>query len=144
MRAVVFHEHGGPEVLVAEDRPRPEPRADQVLVEVRACALNHLDVFVLRGIPGLTFELPPVPSIGESWRRCIDTSLPSPDDVQPWGLGSPVAGTHYVVQSRSIDYAQRVAAEYVERAKKALYVFPASDARDALMYLPDYVISRDR
>jgi glycogen operon protein len=50
----------------------------------------------------LRFELPPVPSIGESWRRCIDTSLPSPDDVQPWGLGSPVAGTHYVVQSRSI------------------------------------------
>jgi octaprenyl-diphosphate synthase len=49
-----------------------------------------------------------------------------------------------LVQSRSIDYAQRVAAEYVERAKKALYVFPASDARDALMYLPDYVISRDR
>jgi hypothetical protein len=32
----------------------------------------------------------------------------------------------------------------VERAKKALYAFPASDARDALMFLPDYVISRDR
>ena len=47
-------------------------------------------------------------------------------------------------QSRSIDYAQRAAADYVTRAKKALYAFPASDARDALMYLPDYVISRDR
>ena len=49
-----------------------------------------------------------------------------------------------LVQARSIDYAHRAAADFVERAKKALYVFPASDARDALMFLPDYVISRDR
>jgi octaprenyl-diphosphate synthase len=49
-----------------------------------------------------------------------------------------------LAQARSIDYAQRVATEFVERAKKALYAFPASDARDALMFLPDYVISRDR
>ena len=49
-----------------------------------------------------------------------------------------------LAQARSIDYAQRAAGEFVERAKKALYAFPASDARDALMYLPDYVISRDR
>jgi octaprenyl-diphosphate synthase len=49
-----------------------------------------------------------------------------------------------LAQSRAIDYAQRVAFDYVERAKTALYAFPASDARDALMYLPDYVISRDR
>ncbi|HEV8394695.1 MAG TPA: polyprenyl synthetase family protein [Vicinamibacterales bacterium] len=47
-------------------------------------------------------------------------------------------------QARSIDYAHRAATEFVERAKKALYAFPASDARDALMFLPDYVISRDR
>ena len=49
-----------------------------------------------------------------------------------------------LAQARSIDYAQRVAADYVERAKKALWAFPPSEARDALMYLPDYVISRDR
>ncbi len=49
-----------------------------------------------------------------------------------------------LAQARSIDYAQRVAFDYVERAKNALYAFPASDARDALMYLPDYVIARDR
>jgi octaprenyl-diphosphate synthase len=49
-----------------------------------------------------------------------------------------------LAQTRSIDYAQRVAGEFVERAKKALYVFPDGDARDALLYLPDYVISRDR
>jgi len=49
-----------------------------------------------------------------------------------------------LVQARSIDYAHRAAADFVERAKKALYAFPPSDARDALMFLPDYVISRDR
>ena len=49
-----------------------------------------------------------------------------------------------LTQARSIDYAQRIASEFVERAKEALYAFPPSDARDALMFLPDYVISRDR
>jgi octaprenyl-diphosphate synthase len=49
-----------------------------------------------------------------------------------------------LTQSRSLDYAQRTAFEHVERAKKALYAFPSSPGRDALMYLPDYVISRDR
>jgi octaprenyl-diphosphate synthase len=52
--------------------------------------------------------------------------------------------TGMLASARSLDYAQRMAADFVERAKKALYVFPPSDARDALMYLPDYVISRDR
>jgi octaprenyl-diphosphate synthase len=49
-----------------------------------------------------------------------------------------------LAQARSTEYARRIASDYVERAKKALYAFPPSDARDALMYLPDYVISRDR
>jgi octaprenyl-diphosphate synthase len=49
-----------------------------------------------------------------------------------------------LVQSRSAEYARRIASDYIDRAKKALYAFPPSDARDALMYLPDYVISRDR
>ena len=44
MKAVVFYEHGGPEVLRLEERPEPKARANEVLVEVRACALNHLDV----------------------------------------------------------------------------------------------------
>lgn len=47
-------------------------------------------------------------------------------------------------QHRSIDYANRRASEYAERAKKPLYVFPASAERDALLALPDYVLSRDR
>jgi octaprenyl-diphosphate synthase len=45
---------------------------------------------------------------------------------------------------RSIDYAYQQAVDYAERAKKALYVFPASSERDALLALPDYVLARDR
>jgi len=44
----------------------------------------------------------------------------------------------------SIEYAHRVAVGFVERAKKALYAFPAGPEREALMALPDYVLSRDR
>ena len=44
----------------------------------------------------------------------------------------------------SIEYAYRTAVDFVERAKKALYAFPASPEREALMALPDYVLSRDR
>ena len=54
MKAVRIHEFGGPEVLRYEDIPDPEPRKDQVLVRIKACALNHLDIFVRTGIPGVT------------------------------------------------------------------------------------------
>jgi len=47
-------------------------------------------------------------------------------------------------EHRSIDYAYRRASEFAERAKKPLYVFPPSAERDALIALPDYVVSRDR
>ena len=46
--------------------------------------------------------------------------------------------------ARSIDYAYRRAVEFAERAKKPLYAFPPSSERDALLALPDYVLSRDR
>lgn len=47
-------------------------------------------------------------------------------------------------QYNSIDHAQRTAVDFVERAKTALYAFPAGSEREALMALPDYVLSRDR
>jgi NADPH:quinone reductase-like Zn-dependent oxidoreductase len=54
MKPVRIHEFGGPEVLRYEDVPDPRPRKDQVLVQVKACALNHLDVWVRKGLPGLS------------------------------------------------------------------------------------------
>src|SRR5580698_1277370 len=53
MKAVRIHQFGGPEVLTYEDVPDPKPRKDQVLVRVRACSLNHLDIFVRQGLPGV-------------------------------------------------------------------------------------------
>lgn len=61
MRAVVIREHGGPEVLSFEDRPKPTPGPRQVRVEVRAVGLNHLDLWVRNGVPGHAFPLPIVP-----------------------------------------------------------------------------------
>lgn len=60
MRAIAFHRHGGPEVLEAIDLPTPEPKAKEVRVKVKAVALNHLDVWVRTGWPGLKLELPHV------------------------------------------------------------------------------------
>jgi NADPH:quinone reductase-like Zn-dependent oxidoreductase len=51
MRAAIFHENGGPEVVRIEELPRPAPGPGEVLVRVRAAALNHLDLWVRRGIP---------------------------------------------------------------------------------------------
>src|SRR5438105_13255119 len=53
MKAVRIHEFGGPEVLHYEDIPDPKPRKDQVLIRVKACAMNHLDIWVRKGLPGV-------------------------------------------------------------------------------------------
>ena len=58
MKAVVMHQRGGPEVLRYEDFPTPEPRPGEALVRVRACGLNHLDVFTRRGEQGRRVKLP--------------------------------------------------------------------------------------
>jgi NADPH:quinone reductase-like Zn-dependent oxidoreductase len=59
MKAVIFKEHGGPEVLqYTEQAPLPSIKADEILVQVRACALNHLDVWARGGLPGIEIPLP--------------------------------------------------------------------------------------
>jgi len=58
MRAVVLEQHGGPDVLAARDVPEPVPPPGWVKVRVRACALNHLDLWARRGLPGIRYPLP--------------------------------------------------------------------------------------
>ena len=58
-----MHERGGPEVLRYEEFPDPELGPGDVLVQVRACALNHLDVFTRRGEQGRRVKLPHIPGI---------------------------------------------------------------------------------
>jgi NADPH:quinone reductase-like Zn-dependent oxidoreductase len=61
MKAIVIPKHGGPEVLQATEIADPKPGPSEVVVRVRACALNHLDLWVRRGLNGVTFPLPLVP-----------------------------------------------------------------------------------
>src|SRR5437868_14169801 len=61
MKAIVFHQHGGPEVLKCSDAAEPALRANDVLVRVKACALNHLDLWVRRGLRNVPIPLPHIP-----------------------------------------------------------------------------------
>jgi NADPH:quinone reductase-like Zn-dependent oxidoreductase len=58
MKAVRFHEHGGIDVLKYEDAPEPKIQANEVLVKVKACALNHLDIWLRMGVRGWQLHMP--------------------------------------------------------------------------------------
>ena len=58
MRAVRFHQHGGLEVLKYEEAPQPKIQPNEVLVRVKACALNHLDIFLRQGVGAWKLPLP--------------------------------------------------------------------------------------
>ena len=61
MNAVQISQHGGPEVLEFVERDRPEPGPHQVRLQVKASALNHLDLWVRKGVEGHRFPLPIIP-----------------------------------------------------------------------------------
>jgi NADPH:quinone reductase-like Zn-dependent oxidoreductase len=61
MKAVLFNTHGGPEVLQYADFPTPTPGPGQVLVRLKAAALNRLDLWVRQGWPGIRLEYPHIP-----------------------------------------------------------------------------------
>lgn len=79
MKSVRFHEHGGPEVLRYEDAPEPELKTGEALVRVRACALNHLDLWNRRGIERVRFAFPHIPGADISGEivQTSDGSMPS-------------------------------------------------------------------
>jgi len=58
LKALYFEEHGGIENLMLGDRPEPEPGPGEVRVRLKTAALNHLDLFVLGGMPGIPIGLP--------------------------------------------------------------------------------------
>ncbi|MBI4208997.1 MAG: zinc-binding dehydrogenase [Deltaproteobacteria bacterium] len=58
MKAVRFHQHGGAEVLKYEEAPEPKIGPNDVLIRVKACALNHLDIWVRQGLPFVKIPLP--------------------------------------------------------------------------------------
>ncbi len=57
MKAIRIHEHGGTDVLKCDELPIPEPGAGQVRIHLRSAALNHLDIWVRNGIPGIPLPM---------------------------------------------------------------------------------------
>ena len=85
MKAVRIHAHGGPEVLRYETVPDPAPQADEVLVRVRACALNHLDIWNRKGLPRPMVPLPHI--LGSDIAGEVAATGELVDDLKP---GDPV------------------------------------------------------
>ncbi len=97
MKAIRIHEDGGPEVLRYEDVPDPVPGEDEALVELRAASLNHLDIWIRKGLPSV-----PKPRIlgadgagviaGTAERVVINPAVVRDGRMQI--LGENVDGTH--------------------------------------------------
>lgn len=81
MKAVRFHEHGGTDRLRYEDAPDPVAGPGEVVVRVRACALNYLDLWERKGLPGVTFPLPHIS--GSDIAGIIDSVGPGVIHVKP-------------------------------------------------------------
>lgn len=84
MRAARFHRFGGPELLRIDEIPSPELRPGHVRVQVRAAAMNHLDLWIRRGLPIDTT----MPHIGGS--DIAGLVMESAPDVEDWVPGTPV------------------------------------------------------
>ena len=85
MQATLIREHGGPDRLLVDELVRPEPGDGEVLVRVGACAVNHLDIFVRRGMPSVQVPLPH--TSGGDIAGWIDAVGPGVDAPAP---GTPV------------------------------------------------------
>lgn len=66
MRAIVIPKHGGPDVLLEQEVAEPVVTGRDVLIEVRAASVNHIDIFLRRGIPGIKLPLPHIPGCDAS------------------------------------------------------------------------------
>jgi NADPH:quinone reductase-like Zn-dependent oxidoreductase len=80
MKAVTIRTHGGPEVVSLEDLPDPQPAPGQVVVAVKAAALNHLDLWVRKGWQGLLLSFPHV--LGSDVAGTVEAVGPGVDRVK--------------------------------------------------------------
>jgi NADPH:quinone reductase-like Zn-dependent oxidoreductase len=85
MKAVFFNQHGGREVLQYGDFPDPIPKPGEILVKLEAAALNHVDLFVREGLPGLEPKLPHI--LGSDGAGEV---VGLGDDVKGWNIGDKV------------------------------------------------------
>ncbi len=139
MKALCFYEHGDLDVLQYSDVPDPTPGSVEVLIEVKACALNHLDVWIRKGWPGLNLKMPHIggsdvagviAGLGEGvtgWqvgdRVVVDPGIiTGEDEFTRRGEHSLSSGIHYLILG---EHCPGGAADYV--------VVPAA----SLMKLPE-------
>jgi 2-desacetyl-2-hydroxyethyl bacteriochlorophyllide A dehydrogenase len=86
MKAIQLIAHGKPSKFELRDLPEPQPRADEVVVQVQSCGLNHLDLWLEEaGLP-IPVQLPRTPG-GEIAGKIVELGA----DVQDWKVGDPVA-----------------------------------------------------
>ena len=86
MKAQVLHQHGTiDDITFHRDWPDPEPGQGEVLVAVKACALNYHDIFTMRGMPGITVPLPVIMGIDGAG---VVTALGA--GVSKWSIGDRV------------------------------------------------------
>ena len=82
MKAVLFRAHGGPDKLSYEDLPTPTIGPEEVLVRVKACALNHLDIWIREGNPAYPMPLPHV--LGSDVAGIVEQVGGQSDSVTVW------------------------------------------------------------
>jgi alcohol dehydrogenase len=85
MKAAVIEQQGGIENIVYRDWDDPVPKADDVIVRVSACGLNHLDIFVRRGMPGFPVPMPFISGGDIAGEICARG-----DNVSSWSIGDRV------------------------------------------------------
>ena len=131
MTATRIREHGGPEQLLVETVERPHPGSGEVVVRVAACALNHLDIFVRRGMPGVTVALPH--TTGGDIAGWIDELGPGVDDPR---VGAPVLVDPAVPTGTIGENAPGGLAEYALVPAENLIALAPSDPLIEMAALP--------
>ena len=128
MKAIVYHEFGGPEVLRLEEIDKPVPKDNQILVKVRALSVNPLDWHFLEGIPYLgrpmAFGLlrPTVTQIGVDYAGTVEAAGKDIKELKP---GDEVYGNKF-----------GAFAEYVVATEKAVALKPATITFEQAASLP--------
>jgi NADPH:quinone reductase-like Zn-dependent oxidoreductase len=120
VKAIRIHEDGGPEVLRYEDAPDPEPGPGEVLVRVRAASLNHLDLWIRRGMPSV-----PKPRIlGADGAGLVEALGEGVENLE--------AGQRVVINP-GLEQGQRIVGEHMDGTHAELIAVPA----DNVYPLPD-------
>lgn len=131
MQAAVIRQQGGPEQVVVGPFERPVPGPGEVLIRVGACALNHLDIFVRRGMPGLPVTLPHIS--GGDIAGWVDAVGPGVSRIE---LGMPVL-VDPVTEHGMLGETQRGGlAEFVTVPAVSLLPLPSEDRMIDFASLP--------